>query len=50
MKQILWLARPALDNLKNLKMACLAQATAVCEGDECSQMKQLMNTVEGRTI
>lgn len=33
-----WLARPALDNLKNLKIACLEATTPVCEGKECSQI------------
>ncbi len=45
-----WLARPVIDNLKNLKVACLEQNSAVCEGYECSQMKEMMNTAEGRTI
>lgn len=45
-----WLARPALDNLKNLKVACLEATTPVCEGHECFQMKKLINTAEGKTI
>lgn len=45
-----WIEKPAFDNLQNLKVACLESPPAVCEGDECSQMKQLMNTAEGRTI
>ena len=45
-----WLQRPALDNLKNLKVACLEAAPPVCEGHECTQMKKLMHTAEGRTI
>ena len=44
-----WLTRPALDNLKNLKVACLEESP-VCEGDQCTQMKKLMNTAEGRNI
>lgn len=44
-----WLARPAFDNLKNLKVACL-DSKPICEGYECSQMKEMMNTAEGRTI
>lgn len=45
-----WLARPALDNLKNLKVACLEATSPVCEGHECTQMKKLMHTTEGKTI
>lgn len=45
-----WLQRPALDNLNNLKVACLESEPAVCEGKECAQMNQLRNTHEGRTI
>jgi len=44
-----WLTRPALDNLKNLKVACL-EASPVCEGGQCTQMKKLMNTAEGINI
>ncbi len=45
-----WLARPALDNLMNLKLACLETAPPVCEGPECTQIKKLINTAEGETI
>lgn len=45
-----WLEKPAFDNLRNLKVACLESPPAVCEGHECSQMKQLMNTAKGSTI
>lgn len=45
-----WLARPALDNLKNLKVACLEDRPTVCEDHECTQMKKLMHTAEGTTI
>ena len=45
-----WLEKPALDNLKNLRVACLESKPAVCEGVECSQTKDLTNTVEGRTM
>lgn len=45
-----WLARPALDNLINLKVACLEDKPALCEGHECTQMKKLMHTAEGKTI
>lgn len=45
-----WLARPALDNLKNLKVACLEATTPVCVGHECTEMKKLIDTAEGKTI
>ncbi len=45
-----WLARPAMDNLINLKVACLEDKSAVCEGHECTQMKNLSHTAEGKTI
>lgn len=45
-----WLARPALDNLKNLKVACLETVPAACEGSACTQMKEITNTAEGETI
>ena len=45
-----WLERPAIDNFKNLKVACLDSTPAVCEGHECNQIKQLINTAEGRVL
>ena len=45
-----WLARPALDNLMNLKVACLETVPAACNGDECAQMKKLINAGEGGII
>ena len=45
-----WLARPALDNLWNLKVACLETVPAACEGHECTPIKKLINTAEGETI
>ncbi len=45
-----WLARPALDNLINLKVACLETVPAACNGDDCTQMKKLINAGEGETI
>lgn len=45
-----WIEKPVFDNLRNLKVACLDSKPAFCEGVECSQMKQLINTSEGRTI
>lgn len=45
-----WIEKTVFDNLRNLKIACLETPPAVCEGDQCSQMKKLMHTAEGRTI
>ena len=45
-----WLEKPALDNLKNLKVACLDSKPTVCEGHACEHTKELMNTAEGRAI
>jgi hypothetical protein len=45
-----WLARPALDNLRHLKVACFEATTPVCEGYECSQMKKFIHTAEEETI
>lgn len=45
-----WLARSPLDNLKNLKAACLEVTTPFCEGSNCSQMKKLLHKTEGKTI
>lgn len=42
-----WLLRPALENLKNLKMACLEASTPACEGDDCTQKTKLTQTTEG---
>ena len=44
-----WLEKPALDNLRNLKVACLDSVPTVCEGYECNQIKKMMNTAEGGT-
>jgi hypothetical protein len=44
-----WLARPALDNLITLKVACLESIPAACEGGECKQNENSTNT-EGETI
>jgi len=44
------LARPALENINNLTLSCLEKKPAVCEGNECSQLKQLIHTAEGTTI
>lgn len=45
-----WLARPALDNLKNLKVVCFQGKPSDCEGHECPQIKQLISTAEGRSV
>lgn len=45
-----WIEKPIFDNLRNLKIACLDSKPVICEGVECSQMKQFIKTVEGRTI
>lgn len=34
-----WLARPAMDNIKSLQVACF-KAAPVCEGDECAQKEE----------
>ncbi|MBK7961754.1 MAG: hypothetical protein IPK04_11495 [Bdellovibrionales bacterium] len=43
-----WLARPALENLRNLKVACLETTTPVCEGQACTHIKKLIHTAEGK--
>lgn len=45
-----WLERPAIDNLVNLKVACLENRVQVCEGAECDSIKKKLNTAEGETI
>lgn len=45
-----WLEKPALYNFKNLKVACFNAISPVCEGFECTQMKNIMTTAEGGTI
>lgn len=45
-----WLARPAAENLTNLKRACFEQNTSHCEGVPCDEMKQLLNKQEGGFI
>ena len=44
-----WIEMPVLDNLRDLKLACLDSKTVICEGHDCEQMKKLINTAEGRT-
>lgn len=45
-----WLERPALDNLVDLKLACLEGRPANCNGHECTDMKNLIQTSEGSAI
>ncbi|MFN7904388.1 MAG: hypothetical protein ACK5P5_04335 [Pseudobdellovibrionaceae bacterium] len=45
-----WLERPAIDNLVNLKIACLKDRAKVCEGADCDNTKKKSNTDEGGTI
>lgn len=45
-----WLARPALNNLNNLKAACLKERPTTCDGHDCAQMKKIIYTAEGTTI
>lgn len=45
-----WIERPAIENLKNLKLACLEHAPPKCQGADCALMKEIINTAEGRTI
>jgi hypothetical protein len=45
-----WVERPVIDNLMTLKTACLEYAPSTCEGADCVNKKELINTVEGRTI
>ena len=42
-----WLERPTLDNLTNLKAACFETKPTACQGAECKQIKELINTTEG---
>lgn len=32
-----WIARPAIDNLTDLKLACLEPSTAICNGADCTK-------------
>lgn len=45
-----WLERPVIDNLVNLKLACLDDKPAACEDYDCQNIKQHINTGEGKTI
>lgn len=45
-----WIERPALENLRNLKVACLNPKTPICQGLSCEQINEFMNTAEGRMI
>lgn len=41
-----WLVRPPLENWRNFKEACLNQAPAPCEGQECRDVKNFLRTAE----
>ncbi len=41
-----WVTVPVVDNLKDLKTACLEAEAPICEGDVCQNMKQRMSTAE----
>lgn len=45
-----WLEKSALENLRDLKTACLDSKPAPCEGPDCSQVKQFINIDERTTI
>lgn len=45
-----WLERPALDNLINLKVACLEDRPKICEGADCDNLNQKLNTAKGGTL
>lgn len=45
-----WADKPVLENLRNLKVACLDSQPTVCVGDKCSQTEPFINTEEGRII
>lgn len=42
-----WIARHALANLQSLKLACVEAVAPVCEGNDCAQNKNQINTAEG---
>lgn len=39
-----WIARPIIDNLKKLKVACLDSSEKICDGYECSKLKESIMT------
>lgn len=45
-----WLERPVVDNIRNLKIACLKSKSEACELGSCENIKKLFNTDDGRTI
>jgi hypothetical protein len=45
-----WVTYSISENFKNLKVACLEEKPATCNGPECSQMKKIINTAEGSLI
>lgn len=45
-----WLAKPALENLTNLRVACFEKQSTICNGSDCEQIKNQINTAEGSVI
>lgn len=45
-----WIEKPVIENLRNLKIACLDNKPSNCQGDACDSIKQLINTAEKKTI
>lgn len=41
-----WIEKPVIENLRNLKIACLDIKPSNCQGDTCDSIKQLINTAE----
>ena len=44
-----WLERPALENLMNLKVACLEQIPAKCEGADCQNLEKISKPTDWET-
>jgi hypothetical protein len=45
-----WIEKPALENLRTLKVACLNPKPTICHGQSCEQIYGIMNTAEGKII
>lgn len=45
-----WLQRTPGEILSNLKVACLEEAAQPCKGEDCTNIKKLLNTAEGITL
>lgn len=41
-----WLTKPVAENFNRLKIACLEKTPNICEGDQCQNLKNRMNTAE----